>query len=363
MLLPRWIGALIAIGAVIAMAGACGPPTTTLGSPVPTRNPSATGARPLGTAIGDLVSGFDGTAAIFIAFPGVADPIYAVDADTPFISASLYKLAVLLRVESLVDSGAVSYDDTITIDDADVTVDGSNEYPGTVLTIDQALEEMITYSDNGAALALLRVYGAHATNATLASAGITGFRVAESDAQDHTVTARALGTFFDLLATRKLISATASERMLGRLERQTINDRLPRDLPPDVAVAHKTGDLVGLIHDAGLIGTPSGPRIAVVLTSGGTEADAKDLIARIGALVYSAVIPRPAGANSEPLPATQTAWARLGTITAVLLPIAAILILALAALAAARRTMPRKVRRASGPMTVWSPDRTKRRTR
>jgi len=33
----------------------------------------------------------------------------------------------------------------------------------------------------------------------------------------------------------------------------------------------------------------------------------------------------------------------------------------LAALAAARRAMPRKVRRASGPMTVWSPDRARRR--
>ena len=102
-----------------------------------------------------LARGFDGKTGIFIAFPGAGQPIYASGADTPFVAASLYKLGVLLRVESLVDSGALSYDDTITIEDADVTVDGSNEYPGTVLTIDQALEEMITYSDNGAALALV----------------------------------------------------------------------------------------------------------------------------------------------------------------------------------------------------------------
>jgi beta-lactamase class A len=359
-LLPRRIGAFIALAA-FATAGACGPPSATQ---APTARPSATDAtQGLGAAVATLARGFDGKAGIFIAFPGVAQPIYASGADTPFVAASLYKLGVLLRVESLVDSGTLSYDDTITIEDEDVTVDGSNEYPGTVLTIDQALEEMITYSDNGAALALLRVYGAHAANAALAAAGIAGFHVAENDDEDHVVTARAVGTFFDLLATRRLLSSAASERMLARLERQTINDRLPRDLPDDVAVAHKTGDLVGLIHDAGLIGTPSGPRIAVVLTSGGTEADAKDLIARIGADVYSAVLPRPAGADAAPLPSTQTAWARLGTFTAILLPIVAILILALAALAAVRRTMPRKVRRASGPMTVWSPDRAKRRTR
>jgi beta-lactamase class A len=358
-LLPRWIGALGAIGLVIAIAGACGPPAATLASPAPTHSSSpspSAGTRPLGAAIGDLVGGFDGATGIFIAFPGITEPIYAARADTPFIAASLYKLAVLLRVESLVESGALSYDDTITIEDADVTVDGSNEYPGTVLTIDQALEEMITYSDNGAALALVRVYGAHATNVTLALSGIAGFRIAENANEEHLVTARALGTFFDLLATRRLLSAAASERMLGRLERQTINDRLPRDLPQNVAVAHKTGDLVGLIHDAGLIGTNSGPRIAVVLTSGGTEADAKDLIARIGALVYSAVLPRPAGAPAEALPSAQTTWSRLGTIVAVLLPIAAVTILVLAALAAARSGR-RRPRRASGPMSVWSPGR------
>jgi beta-lactamase class A len=352
-LLPRWIGALGA-GAIIAIAGACGAPAATPAGPA---RPSVTaGANPLGSAVGALVSGFDGTAGVFIAFPGVPQPIYAAAADTPFIAASLYKLAVLLRVETLVESGALTYDDTITIEDADITVDGSNEYPGTVLTIDQALEEMITYSDNGSALALLRVYGAPATNARLAAAGIKGFHVAENVNEDHMVTARALGTFFDLLATRQLVSPTASDRMLARLARQTINDRLPRDLPTDVVVAHKTGDLVGFIHDAGVLQAADGPRIAVVLTSGGTEPEAKELIARIGALVYSAALARPAGAQADALPSGQATWSRLGTIVAFVLPIAAITILALAALAAARSGR-RRAYRASGPMSVWSPDR------
>src|SRR5207253_2452793 len=220
----------------------------------------------------------------------------------PFIAASLYKLAVLLRVEGLVERGAVSYQDAITVEEVDVTEDGSNELPGTVITVDRALEEMVTYSDNGAALALVRRYGARETNATLTDAGIGAFHVAENRDEDNLVTARALGEFFDLLATRRLISAGASDRMLVRLERQQINDRLPRELPADVQVAHKTGDLVGLIHDAGLIGAPDGPRIAVVLTSGGTEATAKDLIAHVGLAVYSAVLAEAPGPRVDPLP-------------------------------------------------------------
>ena len=362
-MLLRRIGAVSAISAVIAIGGGCGPSGPALASPA---GPSATAdPTPLATAIARLVGRFGGTAGIYIAFPGAAEPTYTAGADTPFIAASLYKLAVLLRVEGLVERNALSYDDTITIEAADVTVDGSNEPAGTVLTVDEALEEMITYSDNGAALALVRLYGASATNAALASAGIKGFHVAENGDEDHLATPRALGRYFDLLATRRLISPAASDRMLSRLERQTINDRLPRDLPPDVAVAHKTGDLIGLVHDAGVIQAPDGPRIAVVLTSGGTEEAAKDLIARVGATVYSAVLPKPPGARPDPLPTSPgeraSALVSVGTGAAVI--VLAIGILVLARLVALRRSARRGDRRRGGPMTVWSPDRKRPRDR
>jgi beta-lactamase class A len=378
-LLLRRIGVVSAISAVIAIGGGCGPSGANLPAPVrPSHDAVAattaalavnppTDAAQLATAMRERLGEFGGTAGVFIAIPGRPEPLYAADADTPFVAASLYKLAVLLRVESLVQGGTLSYDDTITVEDVDVTQDGSNEFPGTTLTIDRALEEMITYSDNGAALALVRVYGAAATNATLAAAGIKGFHIAESDDEDNVATARALGTFFDLLATRRLVSPEASDRMLGRLERQQINDRLPRDIPADVAVAHKTGDLVGLIHDAGLIQTSDGPRIAVVLTSGGTEATAKDLIAGVGAVVYSAVLPVVAGPRAAALPPlSQNRPAPVrGAGTGATPAVAAVAILVLLLLGGVvlvrwsgrRRRARGPRRRGSGPMAVWSPDR------
>jgi len=381
-LLLRRIGVAGAIGATIAIGAACGAPGATLASPVrpslasvvatpaPRAVTPATDAARLATAMRERIGEFGGTAGVFVAIPGRPEPLYAADADTPFVAASLYKLAVLLRVESLVHAGALSYDDTITIEEVDVTQDGSNEFPGTTLTIDRALEEMVTYSDNGAALALVRAYGAAETNATLAAAGIAGLHIAENEDEDNVVTARALGTFFDLLATRRLVSADTSDRMLARLERQQINDRLPRDLPADVAIAHKTGDLVGLVHDAGVIQTSDGPRIAVVLTSGGTEATAKDLIAGVGALVYSAVLPAVAGARAPALPplshrrSAPSSGAGAGPAPAV----AAIAILVLVGLLAVRRSGRRRHargrgRRSSGPMAVWSPDRSTTRQR
>jgi beta-lactamase class A len=379
-LLLRRIGVVSAISAAILIGGACGPSGADLASPVrPSHGtvaaPAAlavspvTGAAQLVAGMRERIGDFGGTAGVFIAIPGRPEPLYAADADAPFVAASLYKLAVLLRVESLVQGGALSYHDTITIEDVDVTQDGSNEFPGTTLTIDRALEEMITYSDNGAALALVRVYGAAKTNATLAAAGIKGWHIAESDDEDSVATARALGTFFDLLATRRLVSADASDRMLARLERQQINDRLPRDLPADVAVAHKTGDLVGLIHDAGVIQTPEGPRIAVVLTSGGTEATAKDLIAGLGAIVYSAILPAVAGARAAALPplAKSRSAPETGAGTGAMPVATAIAVLVLLGLVVVRRSGRRRHARGrgrrAGPMAIWSPDRSTTRLR
>ena len=75
--------------------------------------------------------------------------------------------------------------------------------------------------------------------------------------------------------------------MLEVLKRQQINDRLPSGLPSDATVAHKTGNLPGIAHDAGIVYTPTGPRIVVVLTAGFTAYD--DVIAlneRVAALAY-----------------------------------------------------------------------------
>ena len=94
---------------------------------------------------------------------------------------------------------------------------------------------MITISDNGSALALWRILGGSNIDATLEKAGIKNFHVAFDDTEDNWATPHAIGTFFTLLAKRQLISGAASDRMLARLERQQINDRLPAQLPAGVA--------------------------------------------------------------------------------------------------------------------------------
>jgi beta-lactamase class A len=244
-----------------------------------------------------LSSAFPGGVGLWIADPNSPKPLYSRNADEQIIAASLYKLGVLAEAERRVDAGELHYGDIVTVLPEDVTADGSFENPGTELTLDAALEAMITISDNGTALALWHLLGGENIDATLTKLGMPDFHVAYDDSEDNVVTPRAIGTFFTLLAKRQLISPAASDRMLARLGRQEINDRLPAALPDEVVVAHKTGNLPGLTHDAGIIYTPSGPRVVVAMTWDSYDEEAKAFIANIGAIVYSAVLEPPANAR------------------------------------------------------------------
>src|SRR5438309_4271924 len=246
-----------------------------------------------------LIASFPGGAGIWVADPSVATPLFTHDPEEQVIAASLYKLGVLAEAERRVDAGELHYDDVITIEPEDITADGSFEDAGTQLTLNDALEAMITISDNGSALALWHILGGANIDATLEKVGVKNFHVAFDDSEDNWATPHAVGTFFTLLVKRQLISPAASDRMLARLERQQINDRLPAQLPPGVVIAHKTGNLSGVLHDAGIIYTKTGPRVVVAMTWDAPEEDAANFISPIGSLVYSANLEPAANARYQ----------------------------------------------------------------
>ena len=91
---------------------------------------------------------------------------------------------------------------------------------------------------------------------------------------------------FDLLVCQKAIDILAA---------QEFNDEIPAGLPPGTRVAHKTGWITGVSHDAALIYPPGRkPYVLVVLTKGIRERPvAQKLIADISRLVWESIaLPR-----------------------------------------------------------------------
>jgi beta-lactamase class A len=187
-------------------------------------------------------------------------------ADDQFIAASLYKLGVLAEVYRELAAGRVGSNETVTLTEQDVDEQygGSAYAAGESLSLSDALDAMITRSDNGVALALIRRLGLNAVNGEFQTLSMPHTRLID----DAWTTPRDQLSFFRQLARGEVVSASASRNMLDLLARQQINDRIPAGLPADGLwkVAHKTGNWTGSLADSGVIDTPSGAFVLSILS-------------------------------------------------------------------------------------------------
>ena len=243
-------------------------------------------ANTLKTSIAATLSSFSGVAAVIVADP-LRGAHYRYDADRVFPAASLYKLAVMVEAYRQAEAGQISLEQPIVVGDQDLG-DGGEETPaGTSLSVSDAIERMITISDNSCAHALLDLLDTASVNATAAGLGLADTRINmaldlnEQTAGFNTTTAADMERLFSGLVNGAVVSPHASADMLGVLGRQRVNDRLPAGLPDGTPVAHKTANLNDIAHDAGVIATAFGPRVVVVLTAGADYADVIALTAEI----------------------------------------------------------------------------------
>lgn len=76
------------------------------------------------------------------------------------------------------------------------------------------------------------------------------------------------------------------------LRKQEFNEGIPAGLPKGVQVAHKTGSITKVYHDAALVSPPNRkPYVIVVLTRGlAEEKRAHQLVAAISRVIYDALV-------------------------------------------------------------------------
>lgn len=245
------------------------------------------------------VSGTVGVAAVNLATGETVNR----NADEPFPSASVIKLAILVELFAQAHEGTVDLAETRTLREEE-KVDGSGVLKEMRAPLDLTLEElarlMIVISDNTASNMLIDRLTTEAINDRLQTLGLTG-TVLGRRFYDFEARARGLenlatpGDVTALLARierRELVSATASEAMLAVLLRQQISDKIPALLPEGTKVANKTGTITGASHDAGIIYSPAGPLALSVFTMGLAEPDGEAVIRRIALAVWDAWAPK-----------------------------------------------------------------------
>jgi len=176
------------------------------------------------------------------------------NADRQIASASLYKLFVAQRIYQRIDLGQLTY--------------GQAAGGGTGRNVDGCLTIMINISDNACGWALGGgILGWGAQDQALA---VEGYKQT-SLATPQKTSAADVAMLFERLYSGTLLSPSSTQRFMGLLKDQRVNNRLPKGLPAGTVIAHKTGDLNDVVHDAGIVYGPK-TNYLVVVTSGGWSA-------------------------------------------------------------------------------------------
>jgi beta-lactamase class A len=235
-----------------------------------------------------------------------------IDPDKPFHAASTMKVPVMIELFRQVRAGARSLSDTLEIrNEFHSIVDGSTftlsegddsdslvyKAIGKSLTLEQLNEAMITVSSNFATNLLIEHLGVGKIRATVDRLGASGMQIlrgvedqkAFDKGLNNSTTARGLLVLFDRLGRGKAVDPRSDAAMIAVLKRQKFNDAIPAGLPQGIDVAHKTGNITRIHHDAGIVYAKR-PYVLVVLVRGIQEQkESAALIARISTAIYQAL--------------------------------------------------------------------------
>ena len=179
------------------------------------------------------------------------------------------QVPVVNQFHSIVDGRPFTLD---TSDDSDAAV--YTHIGGTISYRDLA-EAMITVSSNFATNLIIEHLGAANIQKTTDAIGAPGMRVLRGVEDDkafqkglnNSTTAKALLTIMETIAAGRAVDRLASDEMIAILKRQTFNSRIPAGLPPGIPVAHKTGEITRIQHDAAIVYADR-PFVLVILVRG-----------------------------------------------------------------------------------------------
>jgi len=231
--------------------------------------------------------------------------------DEPFHAASTMKVPVLIELYRQRRAGRLRLEDTLVVhnefrslaDGSPYALDPADDSEaalylaaGSTRTLAQLSELMIEVSSNLATNLLIERLGVENIGSGVRALGADGMQVLRGveDSKafalglNNSTTARALLTLMEAIALGAAVDAASSREMQAILEQQTFNDGIPAGLPSGTRVAHKTGEITRIQHDAAIV-LAARPFVLVVLTRGVDDRrKSAALIAGIARQLYAA---------------------------------------------------------------------------
>jgi beta-lactamase class A len=236
---------------------------------------------------------------------------WSFHAEDTFHAASTMKIPVMIELFHQVRVGKVKLDESLPIknefyslaDGSLFTLDPKDDSErdlykavGQTRTLSELCELMITVSSNFATNLLIQRLGVENIRATVHTLHADGMNVlrgvednkAFAKGLNNTTTAEGLAVLLEAIAKGQAVDADASRQMVEILERQKFNEGIPAGFPAGTRVAHKTGELTKLHHDAAIVYAER-PFVLVVLVRGLEDLkDSSAVMADISRELYQA---------------------------------------------------------------------------
>jgi beta-lactamase class A len=226
-----------------------------------------------------------------------------------FSAASIIKLPILVSLLAAVDSGEVKLDQVLTIRE-DLITGGSGilqwRPKGTKISVAETAELMMIVSDNTATNLLIDHLGGKARlNKQFTQWGLTETKINNWLADfegTNTTSPYDLVYLMGRLDRGEILSKDSRDWLNKVMKRTRIRTLLPLGLPPGTVIGHKTGDIGGMVGDAGVVTTPDGGNylIAVQVARPRNDRRANLLIRTISKLVYEDFAGSKSGPTLEP---------------------------------------------------------------
>jgi len=213
--------------------------------------------------------------------------------DEVFAQASSIKITVLANLYLQAQQGKLKLTDLYTVQSSDLVPDSdimNGLTPGvTRVTLRDLATMVMAVSDNSAANVLIDRVGIENVNAMLDSLGLTHTRLrrkmmdleAAKQGRENISTPREMMMLLDAIYRGKLLNKEMTADFL-RVFSTNHPSFIPRDLPPDLKVADKEGELEAVRNDSGIVFVEGRPYVICVMTGYlRNEREGEDAISKV----------------------------------------------------------------------------------
>ena len=222
-----------------------------------------------------------------------------------FVSASMIKLLILCELIEQVDRGNISldYNYTYKIEDK-VGGAGIIQFmePGTIISYDNLALYMIKHSDNIATNVLIDILGKDNINQKSKELGLKSAQLNRkmmTKGTENFISSEDIEVILKGILYKTVGSEEMCDKAMYYLLENADDDGIARGLPNGTKFAHKTGSLVGIRHDGGIVFIDNKYIITVLTKDFINEDDANYLMGNISSIVYEII-------TTEPQPETDT---------------------------------------------------------